>query len=320
MMQASLSLDLDNKWSYMKTHGNPGWTDFPTYLPQLVPPVLDILDEMKLRITFFIVGQDAERPENAEVLAEIARRGHEIGNHSHHHEPWMHRRGRLEIDDELRRAEEAIERVTGARPRGFRGPGFTRSETILETLVSRGYLYDASSLATFIGPLARAYYFRSAKLSAADRAEREDLFGSFADGFRRNSQHRIDLSNGSIAEIPVTTFPLAKIPIHVSYVLYIAMISPALARAYFEAAMTACKLTRTEPSILLHPLDFLTAADAPELRFFPAMSMNPELKRRVTLESIAALTKHFDVKPMKDVVNLCTAAAVTSRRGSPSPL
>ena len=109
MMQASLSLDLDNKWSYMKTHGNPDWTDFPTYLPQLVPPVLDILDAMKLRITFFIVGQDAERPENAEVLAEIARRGHEIGNHSHHHEPWMHRRGRLEIDDELRRAEEAID-------------------------------------------------------------------------------------------------------------------------------------------------------------------------------------------------------------------
>jgi peptidoglycan-N-acetylglucosamine deacetylase len=22
---ASLSLDLDNKWSYMKTHGDPGW-------------------------------------------------------------------------------------------------------------------------------------------------------------------------------------------------------------------------------------------------------------------------------------------------------
>ncbi|HEX4014780.1 MAG TPA: polysaccharide deacetylase family protein [Candidatus Cybelea sp.] len=319
-MRASLSLDLDNKWSYMKTHGNPGWSDFPTYLPRLVPVVLDLLDKMNLRITFFIVGQDAERPENAEVLAEIARRGHEIGNHSHHHEPWMHRRGRIEIDDELRRSEEAIERVTGVRPRGFRGPGFTRSETILETLVSRGYLYDASSLATFIGPLARAYYFRSAKLSAADRAEREDLFGSFADGFRRNSQHRIDLSNGSIAEVPVTTFPLAKIPIHVSYVLYVAMISPPLARAYFETAMAACKLTRTEPSILLHPLDFLTAADAPELRFFPAMSMDPEVKRRVAVDSIAALARHFDVRPMKDVVNLCAPATVTMARENQTAL
>jgi hypothetical protein len=24
---ASLSLDLDNLWSYMKTHGDPGWED-----------------------------------------------------------------------------------------------------------------------------------------------------------------------------------------------------------------------------------------------------------------------------------------------------
>lgn len=314
MMKASLSLDLDNKWSYMKTHGDPAWTGFPSYLPLLVPTVLDILDAMQLRITFFIVGQDAERPENADVLAEIARRGHEIANHSHHHEPWMHRRGRLEIDDELRRAEEAIERVTGARPRGFRGPGFTRSETILETLVERGYFYDASSLATFIGPLARAYYFRSSKLSDADRAEREDLFGSFSDGFRPNRQHRIELANGSIAEIPVTTFPLARIPIHISYVLYVAMISPALARAYFEAAMGACKLTRTPPSILLHPLDFLTAAEAPELRFFPAMSMNPERKRQVVLDSLASLKKHFEIKPMREVVNLCPSAAVNKRR------
>ena len=30
---ASLSLDLDNQWSYMKTHGDAGWEALPTYLP-----------------------------------------------------------------------------------------------------------------------------------------------------------------------------------------------------------------------------------------------------------------------------------------------
>ena len=34
---ASLSLDLDNKWSYLKTHGDPGWESFPSYLGILVP-------------------------------------------------------------------------------------------------------------------------------------------------------------------------------------------------------------------------------------------------------------------------------------------
>ncbi|HEU5480389.1 MAG TPA: polysaccharide deacetylase family protein [Candidatus Tumulicola sp.] len=311
-MKASLSLDLDNKWSYMKTHGDPAWESLPSYLDILVPRVLNGLEKRGLRITFFIVGQDAAQPGHAEVLREIARRGHEIGNHSHVHEPWMHRRSETAIDDELARAEESIERATGERPRGFRGPGFTRSEKILETLVRRGYLYDASSLPTFIGPLARAYYFRNAKLSEAARREREDLFGSFADGFRPNRQHAIAVANGSIAEIPVTTFPLLRVPIHISYVLYLATIAPALALAYFRTALLCCKLTATEPSILLHPLDFLSGDECAGLGFFPAMGMERELKDRIVLSAIDALAAGFDVRPMRETVKVPAAQAASA--------
>ena len=37
MRYASLSLDLDNQWSYMKTHGDAGWQSFPSYLDTAVP-------------------------------------------------------------------------------------------------------------------------------------------------------------------------------------------------------------------------------------------------------------------------------------------
>ena len=53
---ASLSLDLDNEWSYLKTHGDPGWETLPSYLDIVIPRVLDILARRKLRITFFVVG------------------------------------------------------------------------------------------------------------------------------------------------------------------------------------------------------------------------------------------------------------------------
>lgn len=309
-MKASLSLDLDNQWSYMKTHGDERWKAMPSYLNLLVPRVLDILDDLKVKITFFIVGRDADSPEHADVFAEIARRGHEIGNHSYEHEPWMHKRTPIDINDELARAEEAIERATGQRPRGFRGPGFTRSDSILETLIKRNYLYDASSLPTFIGPLARAYYFRSAKLSEADRAEREDLFGGLGDGLRPNKPHRLHVQNGSIAEIPVTTFPLLRVPIHVSYVLYIAsLVSHKAAMAYFHAALRWCELTRTQPSILLHPLDFLTAKDCEELSFFPAMNMDPVQKSRTVIESLEALVKRFDVHPVRELAEIPAGAA-----------
>jgi hypothetical protein len=301
-MRAALSLDLDNKWSYMKTHGDAGWQSYPSYLDRLIPDALQVLRTFDVQITFFVVGQDAALPWNREALAQIAPAGHEIGNHSYHHEPWMHRRSWQEIHDELAQAEESIAGATGRVPIGFRGPGFVRSSILTDALAARGYLYDASSLPTFIGPLARAYYFRSAKLAENERRERYDLFGHFADGFQSNRPHRIYSGDRALAEVPVTTMPVLRLPIHVSYVLYIATISPKLALAYFRTALLLCKATGTEPSILLHPLDFLSLHDSPELAFFPAMSMDAATKRTVLFEALRMLADMFEVMPLERFV------------------
>ena len=50
---------------------------------------------------------------------------------------------------------------------------------ILEVLVENDYLFDASTLPTFLGPLARAYYFRKSDLTEAEREKRRKLFGGF---------------------------------------------------------------------------------------------------------------------------------------------
>src|SRR3954447_2743061 len=87
---ASLSLDLDNKWSYLKTHGDRGWESYPSYLDVVVPRFLGMLKELGLRITVFVVGQDAACTSNRDALSAISASGHGIGNHSFHHEPWLH--------------------------------------------------------------------------------------------------------------------------------------------------------------------------------------------------------------------------------------
>ena len=119
---ASMSLDLDNKWSYMKTHGDPGWDSYPSYLDLVVPRFLEMLRELDLKITVFIVGQDAALEKNHAALASITQAGHEVGNHSFHHEPWLHLYTDEEIQRELTPADEIIDRVTGTRPTGFRRP------------------------------------------------------------------------------------------------------------------------------------------------------------------------------------------------------
>lgn len=308
---ASLSLDLDNLWSYQMTHGDPGWDRLDTYLDVLVPTVLDVLRARRLRITFFVVGQDAALAKNHEAIAALAADGHEIGNHSFRHQPWLHKYSIDEINDELARTEDAIGELTGRTLRGFRGPGYSLSADVLRVLVDRGYQYDCSTLPTVVGPAARWYYFRSAKLSAEQRAERSNLFGGAREGLRPLKPYQWEVGDDRLLEIPVTTLPLARVPMHVSYVLYLAGPSPALARQYFANALRLCRLRGVEPSILLHPLDFLGADDVDSLSFFPGMAMKGSAKRAVVAACLDELREHFDVVPMEIHAN-----AIGQRRSS----
>jgi peptidoglycan/xylan/chitin deacetylase (PgdA/CDA1 family) len=298
-LTASLSLDLDNKWSYMKTHGDSKWHSFPSYLDVLVPRVLQFLKERNLTITFFVVGQDAALEKNRDALASISAAGHEIGNHSFHHEPWLHLYSEQQIETEIARAEEHIQRASGQKPIGFRGPGFSLSHATLEVLVRRGYLYDASTLPTFIGPLARAYYFMTAKLTPEQRIQRKALFGSFSEGLRPIRPYRWQVDTRGLIEIPVTTMPLFKVPIHVSYVLYLSMCTPALASLYFRLALRLCRLTGTEPSLLLHPLDFLGAEDTRDLSFFPGMTLSGKKKLEMVSNILDILSAQFSLTTLK---------------------
>jgi peptidoglycan/xylan/chitin deacetylase (PgdA/CDA1 family) len=297
---ASLSLDLDNKWSYLKTHGDPGWEAFPSYLDVVVPRVLKMLAERGLRITFFIVGQDAVLEKNHAALRSIADAGHEIGNHSFHHEPWLHLYSPEQLSEELTRAEDALELATGERPVGFRGPGYSFSQPLLEELARRGYEYDASTFPTFLGPLARAYYFFHANLSGRQRKERKRLFGKFAEGFRPLRPYRWPGLPRELVEIPVTTMPVAKLPIHLSYLLYLGQFSEAAAIAYFRIALRLCDILRVEPSILLHPLDFLGGNDDGDLSFFPAMNLPAAKKLKLAGRALDLLAKRRRIVTMRE--------------------
>lgn len=296
-MPVGISIDMDNQWSYMKTHGDTGWQNYPTYFDVLVPTLLKLLDELDLSITFFLVGADVLDARNHDAVRMIAESGHEAGNHSLSHEPWLHLYSRDEIRAEVDRTHEAITKVHGMPPRGFRGPGFSWSRDLLEILADANYEYDASSLPTFIGPLARMYYFRTSELSTEEREMRGRLFGSVSDGFQPLRPHRIGLPSGrSMLEIPVTTIPLFRTPFHLSYLVYLSRFSVQLMQRYLQVAMMMCRLFGTPISFLLHPLDILGGDQVPSLRFFPGMDVDGTEKRELFRRVLDVLARHF--RPM----------------------
>jgi hypothetical protein len=301
---ASISLDLDNQWSYMKIHGDEGWDKYPSYLDIFIPHVLTVLDELDLKITFFIVGRDADDPKNLKYLKMISEHGHEIGNHSYNHESWLQTYSKPEIEAEINLAEDVISKATGQKPIGFRGPGFSWSNDLLEVLAEKGYKYDASTLPTFIGPLARMYYFWKSDLSKEEKKERKELFGSFREGFRRLKPYFWHLSgNKKILEVPVTTIPIFKIPFHLSYLLYLSGISMFLMKFYLAFALFMCRITGTKPSFLLHPLDLIGGDQITQLAFFPGMDISSDKKVKVFNTVIKALQKRYKLMGMNQFYN-----------------
>ena len=59
-------------------------------------------------------------------------------------------------------------------------------------------------------------------------------------------------------------------------------------KLYLRFAIMMCKLTRTQPSYLLHPLDFIGGDHVPELKFFPGM--NVQMKKKLEKTSRKGMT------------------------------
>ncbi|MBU4203669.1 MAG: polysaccharide deacetylase family protein [Acidobacteria bacterium] len=291
---AAISFDLDNFWSYAKTHGDPGWESYPSYFDVLLPRVCDLLDEEDLRITFFIVGRDASLSKNGKALELIAGRGHSAGNHSFNHEPWYTRNPRDRIAEEIDEAERAVLNATGLKTTGFRGPGFSWSPDVFDILLDRGYTYDATTLPSFLGPLGRLYYFTQSRLSSEQKEERKILFGGIGEGLRPLYPY-VWLCSGErrLLEIPVTTLPVFKVPVHLSYLLYLSRFGEGIALSFFQQALRLMRMTGSGLSFLLHPLDFLDAQRCPELSFFPGMDLNEAFKADFFSKVIRLIRRYF---------------------------
>lgn len=306
---ASISLDLDNLWSYLKTQGVSGWESFPSYLDVVVPRILETLDRCHQRITFFVVGKDATIESNRAALKQIADAGHEIANHSFMHEPWLHLYNREQLHEEIGGAENAIAAVTGKKTRGFRGPGFSTSPLVREVLVERGYQYDGSIFPSALGPVARMFFFLNSKLSAEEKEKRKGLYGKFSDAF--GMLKPFAWPNG-LVEIPVTTMPLFRVPVHATYLMFLAEKSEALAKAYWGTNIALSRLRDVSPSLLLHPTDFLDVTDVPQMSFFPGMRHSAVKKCALVEHAVRSMQKHWPVASMAAVAAAMPAAAPLS--------
>lgn len=98
--------------------------------------ILDILDANDIKVTFFMTGDWVSKyPED---VKEIAKRGHELGNHSDTHK-MMSKLSRKEIVTELSNVHEKVKELTDVEMKVFRPPYGDYNDTLIMTATGLGY-------------------------------------------------------------------------------------------------------------------------------------------------------------------------------------
>ena len=107
----------------------------------VTPRVLDLLDRAGMRASFFCIGQRARA--HPDLVAEIARRGHGVENHTEHHPYRFATLPPSALRREIMAAQEILTALSGRPPRYFRAPMGLRSP-LLQGVLEQGGLKLAS--------------------------------------------------------------------------------------------------------------------------------------------------------------------------------
>ncbi|MBI3708738.1 MAG: polysaccharide deacetylase [Proteobacteria bacterium] len=109
-----------------------------------VPSILQVLRDMgTLPATFFVPGWTAEH--HTDRVEAILRDGHEVAHHSYSHK-WIEPTDPAGELEEMEKGLEALKRMVGVKPLGYRSPAGETSPNLFRLLVERGFLYDSSMM------------------------------------------------------------------------------------------------------------------------------------------------------------------------------
>lgn len=307
---AAVSIDLDAIACYYRIYGlGPAPRELDhVILERALPRAARLFASRGIHVTYFVVGRDADaaidadRAANAQRLAELARAGDELGNHSYSHPYELARLDPVKIDDEIGSCDRVLRAIAGTPIRGFRAPGYDVSPAMLDALARRNYHYDSS---IFPAP---GYYAAKAAVMAALAVIRKPSGAVLAnprqliaptEPYRPAMKAPWRKGQAPLVELPVAVTPWTRLPaIGTSLIA-----APDAIRARIFTAMATRPLFNFE----LHGIDFADAekdgipgelvSRAPELRLPIAVKLDrlaaildqlAETRELVTLAEVAA--------------------------------
>lgn len=148
-----LTFDVDGEtlWTAPDPLNDPLNSQRPSMLSQgsygpvvAMPRIIKLLDQYEIKSSFFIPGATVEK--YPEMVAELHKGGHEIGNHGYTHRCPDSFASREEEVNEYEETSSVISKIIGEKPKGFRAPSWEFSLHTLGILKEMGFIYDSTMM------------------------------------------------------------------------------------------------------------------------------------------------------------------------------
>lgn len=156
VLSCCITFDFDamSSWIGSLKSNNPSMISRGQFGAVALPRILRLLEERGVRASFAVPGHTAYA--YPRLIDQIVDGGHEICHHG-----WVHENpAAFDESGERRVLEqglEALERVAGVRPLGYRSPAWDLSPRTVDLLLEYGFQYDSSCMGHDFYP----YYLRS---------------------------------------------------------------------------------------------------------------------------------------------------------------
>lgn len=164
-LSCCITFDFDAMSSWIGTvkSNNPSMISRGQFGAVAIPRLLDLLAQFAIKATFAVPGHTAYA--YPKLVEKIHAHGHELAHHG-----WVHENpaafdeaGERRI---LEKGLEALDRVVGVRPQGYRSPAWDLSPRSIDLLREYGFSYESSCMGHDFYP----YYLRSGDRWSLDSA------------------------------------------------------------------------------------------------------------------------------------------------------
>jgi peptidoglycan-N-acetylglucosamine deacetylase len=238
---------------------------------RILPRILNFLDDIYIRSTFFVIGRHATRYPHR--IQEIVERGHEVANHTLNHHKSFSLLTRDEISKEVGECHKILATISGIEPKGFRAPGYTINSQVLSVLREMNYAYDASLVPSWFYTFIKRFYTSVLRGAYRNYSIPQEFRCALAPKrpYSPDPRRPFATKRGEpLLEIPISVTPMFQLP----FINGIKVrMGPAVSRL-----MERSLLKRSFFSFGLHDFEFATSEDLDGLPVAAGFFTKPHLR------------------------------------------